>query len=214
MTRMKGYLGPVLVIVCLLTLSITLTINARWLYVFDIKQLDILAYTILTKNELLHNYDELMAYLNFFWVNPLHMTDFTTSQSGALHFYEVKRLFQLNYAVLLLTSVPSYLFVKELKQTGRLWVLVTPFKWVLVGLGCLIFFMITGFNQFFVLFHSVFFNNDAWIFDPVTDPIITVLPQEYFLHCFILFFVLFTVFLIGAIFLGTRQLNRMTKKSL
>lgn len=214
MTRLKRYLGPVLVIVCLLTLSITLTINARWLYSFDIKQLDILAYTILTKKELLHNYDELMAYLNFFWVNPLHMTDFTTSQSGALHFYEVKRLFQLNYAVLLLTSVPSYLFVKELKQTGRLWVLVTPFKWVLVGLGCLLFFMITGFNQFFVLFHRVFFNNDAWIFDPVTDPIITVLPQEYFLHCFILFFVLFTVFLIGAIFLGIRQLNRMTKKSL
>ena len=30
------------------------------------------------------------------------------------------------------------------------------------------------------------FNNDDWIFNPVTDPIITMLPENYFAQCAIL----------------------------
>ena len=33
----------------------------------------------------------------------------------------------------------------------------------------------------------IIFNNDAWLFNPLTDPIINALPEAYFMHCFILF---------------------------
>ena len=34
----------------------------------------------------------------------------------------------------------------------------------------------------FVLFHKILFRNDYWIFDPACDPVITILPDAYFLH--------------------------------
>ncbi|EGT3617546.1 TIGR01906 family membrane protein, partial [Clostridium perfringens] len=46
-------------------------------------------------------------------------------------------------------------------------------------------------SKLFTLFHKVFFNNDYWIFDPKKDPIITVLPESYFL--FLASFVIFLV---------------------
>lgn len=104
-------IGLICLLVTLLTLAITLTINARWLYQFDIGQLDLLDYTSLSEKELLHNFDQLMRYLNLPWIKTLKMTDFPVSSSGALHFYEVKKLFLLNYGLLLVTVVPSILYL-------------------------------------------------------------------------------------------------------
>ena len=40
------------------------------------------------------------------------------------------------------------------------------------------------FNRAFVVFHSIFFPGKSnWIFDYRTDPIILVLPQNFFMHC-------------------------------
>lgn len=38
----------------------------------------------------------------------------------------------------------------------------------------------------FVLFHRIVFNNNYWIFDPATDPVITILPDAFFMHCALL----------------------------
>ena len=52
--------------------------------------------------------------------------------------------------------------------------------------------MLIGFDQFFTLFHQVLFVGDAtWLFDPYKDPIILALPEDYFLHAFLIFFVLY-----------------------
>ncbi|MFI3804816.1 TIGR01906 family membrane protein [Vagococcus fluvialis] len=208
MGRVANFFKVICLLLFLLTVAITITINSKWLYTFDIQQLNILDYLTVTKEELLKNYSELMRYLNLFWVNPLKMTDFPVSESGAFHFYEVKRLFQLNYVVLVLTLFPSlWILYKGIKEKS-LWKFIRPFSYVLVGLFSLIIFMSVAFDTFFVTFHGVFFNNDAWIFDPTTDPIILALPEEYFMHCFILFFVIF-VFLISLIvFLGKRQFKK------
>lgn len=212
MASWKRYSLNIVLLIFLLTLSITLTINARWLYVFDLTHLNIAESVGMTSKDILANYDQLMRYLNYVWVNPLHMADFGTSESGAFHFYEVKQLFQLNYGLFLLTILPSIWYVRSLIKTNELWSLVRPIQWLLTGISVLVFFMIVGFNQFFVLFHEVFFNNDDWLFDPFTDPIITVLPQDYFMHCFILFFVFFIFFLMLLLCLGRRQFNRFSTK--
>lgn len=201
--------GIVCLILTIISLSITITINFRLLYVFDIDSLKIVEYIDMDKPTLLKNFDQLMAYLN----NPFHHTlklpDFPISESGAFHFYEVKRLFLLCYGVLLVTVIPSGVFVFRLIKAKRVWRLIRPFQW---GMIIPVFFgvlMGIGFDRFFVAFHGLFFNNDDWLFDPVTDPIINVLPEQYFMHNFILFFVLLELFFFIGIVLGKRELKSL-----
>lgn len=200
--------GLVCLIVALLTLAITLTINARWLYRFDIMHLNLLDYTTLSDKELLHNFDQLMQYLNTPWIHNLKLDDFPVSASGALHFYEVKRLFLLNYGLLIVTVVPSVFYVRRLIKQKRLWTLIRPFKLAMVVPIVIAFLMAVNFDQFFITFHGLFFNNDAWIFNPATDPIINVLPETFFLHCFILFFILLEIFYFLPIYFGKRALKK------
>ncbi|WP_413538622.1 TIGR01906 family membrane protein [Enterococcus malodoratus] len=200
--------GLLCLIVTLLTLAITLTINARWLYQFDIGHLDLLDYTTLSAKELMHNFDQLMRYLNLPWVETLKMADFPVSSSGALHFYEVKKLFLLNYGILLVTIVPSFFYLRHLNKQQRLWTLIQPFRIAVVVPIVIAFLMAVNFDRFFIMFHGVFFNNDAWIFNPATDPIINVLPETFFLHCFILFFVLLEIFYLLPIYFGKRALKK------
>lgn len=200
--------GLVCLIVALLTLAITLTINARWLYQFDIMHLNLLDYTTLSDKELLHNFDQLMQYLNTPWIHNLKLDDLPVSASGALHFYEVKRLFLLNYGLLIVTVVPSVFYVRRLIKQKRLWTLIQPFKLAMVVPIVIAFLMAVNFDQFFITFHGLFFNNDAWIFNPATDPIINVLPETFFLHCFILFFILLEIFYFLPIYFGKRALKK------
>lgn len=201
-------LGLVCLLLTLLTLAITLTINARWLYQLDIRHLGLLDYTTLSEKELLHNFDQLMRYLNLPWVETLKMMDFPVSANGALHFYEVKRLFLVNYGVLLVTVIPSIVYVRHLNKQQRLWKMIQPFRIAVVVPIVIAFLMAVNFDRFFVLFHGVFFNNDAWIFNPATDPIINVLPETFFLHSFILFFVLLEIFYLLPIYFGKRALKK------
>lgn len=200
--------GLVCWILTLLTVAIALTINARWLYQWDVQQLDLLSYTTLSEKELLANFGQLMHYLNTPWVNELQMTDFPVSASGAFHFYEVKRLFILNYGVLLVSLIPSIVYLRHLVKRERLWTMIQPFQVAVVVPLVVAVVMAMGFDRFFVAFHGVFFNNDAWIFNPATDPIINVLPEEFFLHSFVLFFVLLEVFFILQVLIGKYELKK------
>lgn len=38
-------------------------------------------------------------------------------------------------------------------------------------------FALTDFDSFFRVFHTFFFRNDNWLFDPATDPVINVLTE-------------------------------------
>lgn len=203
--------GIACLILTIVSLSITITINFRLLYVFEIDSLKILDYVDMDKQTLLKNFDQLMAYLNNPFIDTLKLSDFPSSKGGAFHFYEVKRLFLLCYGVLLITLIPSVIFVFRLIKSKRVWRLIRPFQWGMIIPAFLGVLMAIGFDQFFVAFHGVFFNNDDWLFDPATDPIINVLPEQYFMHCFILFFVLLELFFFIGIILGKRELKNISK---
>ena len=66
----------------------------------------------LDAHAIIHNYHQLLAYLDLPWIKALQLPNFPSSSSGAKHFYEVKRLFLFNYAVLLVTFVPSLTHIK------------------------------------------------------------------------------------------------------
>ncbi|WP_321384205.1 TIGR01906 family membrane protein [uncultured Enterococcus sp.] len=212
MGKRKGlvfeYLGFFCLFLTIISLCIAITINFRPLYIFDIDYLAILDYTTIGKKELIANFDQLMQYLNNPFISTLKLSDFPVSESGAFHFYEVKRLFLLNYGVLLITIVPSGFFLRYLKKNGWLWRLMNPFRVGMILPLFLLFLMFIGFDQFFVQFHSIFFNNDAWLFNPATDPIINVLPEGFFMHCFILFFILLEGILLTGYLIGRNALKK------
>ena len=113
------------------------------------------------------------------------------SAEGAAHFADVRKLFILDLAVLagaVLALIPLLVLgrKKALRLGGH-----TPGFWSSVGLGAT--FLVVGglaaldFEKAFVIFHQLFFpGKDNWIFDYRTDPIIAMLPEEFFRNCAIL----------------------------
>lgn len=174
----------------IVSFSIALTINLTPLYSFDIGYLGISERVGLSKETLMENYRVLLNYLNLPWVSELNFPDFPSSESGLFHFYEVKRLFILDYAIALITAVGSVFYIRYIKKNQLFWKMVRPFQ-IGIAVPFVVLFMIAvSFDQLFVAFHKLFFNNDAWLFNPSTDPIILALPETFFMHCFILAFVL------------------------
>ena len=56
-------------------------------------------------------------------------------------------------------------------------------------------FVAVNWDWAFVTFHHIAFDNDYWIFDPATDPVINILPDTFFLHCALL--------ILGGVVLGS-----------
>lgn len=180
-----------------LALAILLTIYGMWLfYPLEIQLLQLEDAIYLSSQTIQYNFNILMNYLTnpFNWV--LSMPDFRSSASGLHHFQVVKWLFHLAQAVFLLTLPSLYFFIKKLVKDKtifqyRRWFL----SWFLLPLGIGLFAVLIGFNNFFVLFHQILFaGDDTWMFDPLTDPVIRILPEVFFLHAFLLFFVLYQGF--------------------
>ncbi|MBF8808429.1 MAG: TIGR01906 family membrane protein [Enterococcus lacertideformus] len=182
------YAGLICLFFMLVSLAIAITINFRFLYMLDIKYLNILDNTTLDQNTLLKNYDQLMFYLNNPFQEVLKLQDFPISASGAHHFYEVKKLFLLDYVVFLSMLFPSIYYIRYLNKNKRFWRLIRPFQIGMLIPVVFAFMMMMGFDRFFILFHETFFNNDDWLFNPATDPIINVLPEQFFMHSFVVFF--------------------------
>lgn len=198
-------IGLCFLVLTILSLVITVTINAYPLYVWEVHHSNLAQGLGLTETQLLHNYQEMMAYLNFPWRTTFALPNLIFSESGAFHFFEVKRLFMLNYSVLAVTIIPSFLFIRHLIKTGGMWRLVRPFQMLALAPIFLGLLMLMSFDWFFINFHSLFFNNDAWLFDPVADPIINALPESYFMKCFILGFLLFEILSLVIIYYGKKK---------
>lgn len=167
-------------------LSIKFTLNFKPLYYFDINYLHIEKYTSLSKNETKLVYDYLINYVNTTKSIEFMLPILPSSAEGITHFVEVKKLFfKLNFILLfsmLLTIYSIYFGFKNknysfLKLCSNLIfficiLLLSGFYW--------------NFNKLFTYFHELLFNNNYWLLDPKTDPVISILPEEYFLHCAVL----------------------------
>lgn len=195
-------LGKTSLFLTMLTLSIALTILFVPLFEWSLYIGNIPEQVGMRHETIMENYYVLLRYLHAPWINELHMPDFPTSTSGAFHFYEVKVLFGINYAVLFLSGICSIYYVKYLKKQQYLWSLKQPFKVAIAVPIVLTIFLAFSFDYMFVLFHQILFNNEDWLFNPATDPIITVLTQDFFMYCFLFAFILLESMLVGGYLIG------------
>lgn len=197
-THIKKFTGLSSLFLFIITASIAFVILFTPLYYFTAWFYEIPERLNMSFETLIENYHILLQYLHFPWISELSLPNFISSESGIFHFWEVKLLFYLNYTILILSFIGSFIFMKSIKKNKRLWTLQKPFFIASLVPPVLLTLLAVNFDRMFVLFHQIFFNNDDWLFNPATDPIILALPQEFFMFTFLLFFLLIEVIFIGA----------------
>ena len=195
-----------------ITLATTVILNFRPLYYNHIN--DFVKNSNLNYEQIKENYDALIDYNSFWGSDKLEFPHLPSSANGITHFEEVKTIF-LEFQLALIIGVIVLILLIPLYQR-----LYHSYEYLLAGGMATIFipfslavFIYANFNKIFILFHQIAFNNDYWIFDYRTDPIIKYLPQEFFMLCAIGISVL--VFLFGIIMLVLYyKQHRRTKHSL
>ena len=126
------------------------------------------------------------------------------SEWGASHFADVRNLFLLDLwafgiGSVLLVAVCLLDRRKNIRLKGH-----TPGYWSAVGLG-VTFATVGGlasldFNAAFTVFHKLFFpGKDNWIFDGNEDPVIYILPEEFFRNCAILILAVILISCVGLV---------------
>ena len=196
-------------ILCLLAAVILLTIYLAWLlYPMEISYFALSDKVHLKAETIQYNFNILMNYLTNPFSQKLVMPDFRSSAAGLHHFQAVKYLFHLAQAIFLITLPALIFFIKKVVKKGflalyqRSLFILSVLPFVMICLAGLI-----GFNNFFTLFHQVLFVGDnTWLFDPAKDPVIWILPEEFFMHAFILFALLYE-----GIFLSLYFFSRKTR---
>jgi len=167
----------------IISFSVVFTLNFRPLYYFDIDYLSISESSGLSKEDIKVNYDALIDYNSIFHRDRLEFPSLTMSESGEVHFVEVRNIFvavQILFIITLILSITGIIYKRRQKDFQYLQYTAVLTIAIPVVLGTLI-----GLNweRSFVVFHQIFFNNDYWIFDAATDPVITILPDTFFFHC-------------------------------
>lgn len=166
-----------------ISLGLIITINWKGLYHYDVDHLGISETSGYEKSVIYENYDALIDYCSPFFKGELSFPSLPSSPQGIHHFAEVKNIFVAFYYILfvsLILLIPAVWYQCRKKQyiflkISALTTIILP---LFVGGACAI-----NFDRAFYLFHKLFFRNDDWLFDPLTDPIINLLPSEFFLHC-------------------------------
>lgn len=164
----------------------------------------------LSQKQIWHNYQQVLDYLTRPWISKLKMTNFYSSASGLEHFREVKILFILALVVWILCLILLTWWWKK-SQLQTLTVINNRF---IMGLG-LIFVVVAflaaiDFDDIFIAFHRLLFRNNDWLFDPNTDPIIKILPDTFFAHCFLFAFVVFELLVFSFWLYGHKKSKQAT----
>ncbi|WP_425613220.1 TIGR01906 family membrane protein [Xylocopilactobacillus apis] len=182
-------------------------------FVFNliIKPFNLINISGLSQKILQKNYLVLLNYLLNPFIKNLYFPNFVQSSNGLEHFIEVKNLFIVNNIVFFISLVTSAFVFKNAYSKKRWLTLKKSVRFFSFLPVIFVFiFLITNFDQFFIEFHHILFRNSNWIFDPAKDPIINVLPEEFFQIEFIIFFVLLMLIL----FLINLLISRQIKKEL
>lgn len=187
--------------------AIVFTLFFKPLYYFDISFLNISSYSGMEVSEIIKNYNALIDYNSIFHTGELVFPSLSMSLTGKIHFEEVKNIFsaiQITFIISLIISI--VFFVLNFKRKRFKFLLYTVYltAFVIVGFALLSFI---NWEWFFSFFHKVLFNNSFWVFDPYYDPVITILPNEFFAHCAIMIIALIAIFTLLLFFLY-RSLNK------
>ncbi len=174
----------------IITFSIGLPIYCRPFYYAHIDALNLPEKSGFTAEQIVKSYDAVLDYLTL-PNKDFSVGDMAYSHDGASHFADCKILFDLNIGVLICSAI-CLVVLLVLRKIGKIqdfrigrhsasfYSAVTAiFLPVTVGILASL-----NFDRAFTVFHDIFFGGKKnWLFNPYTDEIIRVLPQQFFMNC-------------------------------
>lgn len=181
----------IFLILFMLTFSIGLPIYCRFLYYIQIKTLNLESLTGWSYDVIKTAYDEVLDFCTLPWVTEFGAGQLKFSESGAAHFYDCKLLFNLNAGVLLASAeVLIFLLVLQKIKIIKLLSLKGHRPCFFAAIAAIALPLALGviiaidFQAAFTVFHAMFFpGKDNWLFNPHTDEIIRVMPEQFFMNC-------------------------------
>lgn len=174
--------------ISIISISTIMVLNMKFIYRFIIEKYNLVSVTGVPANDLFFNYSEIVNYLQNPFNTKLKLPNFIMSNYGEIHFKEVKDIFTVLIMIsifFLVFSVSYIAFSKIKNKQGFKINIINNLNLGANILICFFCFIIVAiaidFSKAFILFHKIIFNNDYWIFDPSTDPVINALPEELFM---------------------------------
>lgn len=183
MKKISNLILAFLMSLFIITSIVKFTVLFKPLYYFDIKHLNIPILSGMSEEEIKLNYDYLIKYNTSYRDYEFNMPTLKSSIQGKIHFEEVRDVFKVLNKINIISGVISVLGIyivlkkkeiKIIKYAGIISILIPIFLVIPITIQ---------FEKSFEIFHRLIFNNDYWIFDPSKDPVINMLPAEFFLHC-------------------------------
>ena len=193
MRKIINLIFSVIFSVLIIITIVKFTVGFKQLYYFDINYLNIPILSGLSKEEIKENYDYMIDYNLGKDNREFELPTIKSSKQGKIHFEEVRDIFQsMNkmFNILLLLSMIGVVInildknIEVLKTTSKTLILL-PMMLMLP--------IVINFSGSFVLFHKIMFDNDYWIFDPSLDPVINILPEEFFFHAGVIILILIII---------------------
>lgn len=161
-----------------------LFLKSKFIYGIYLTKVDFSNCISLSKNKIYENYCILCDFISSPFKNKLVLPDFNISYNSMIHFYDVKKILTTLLLITLLTLciIIIQFIIKSLAKAkfSLHFLMYVPIELILFCSTLVLSFYI-NFDKCFLLFHKLLFNNDYWLFDPKIDPIINILPEDFFL---------------------------------
>ncbi|MBQ7045788.1 MAG: TIGR01906 family membrane protein [Clostridia bacterium] len=175
---------------CIISGSIALPILIRPFYYAHITPLKLELISGKTYSQIVSAYNEMLDYCMGL-TNEFSLGEFAFSAEGAAHFKDVRVLFILDLLVFFITALILIAIFVTLKIKGKgLYKFKGRSPLFFASLFVLGLFAAIGilasvdFTAAFEVFHKIFFAGKTnWTFNIYTDPIILVLPEQFFSNC-------------------------------
>lgn len=129
------------------------------------------------------------------------------NERETLHMFDVKNLYVnvMNVRnILFVFSIISLFYLVWKRKKASVWYLAEMFPKVSLFIG--LFFLVLSFwasvdfTDFWISFHELFFTNDLWLLNPMTDLMIQMFPETFFfdmvIQIIIVFFSAFSILLV------------------
>lgn len=176
--------GAIWFFLTLVSTIVLIVLNCTPVYHYVINKYGLTIITGLSEEKLMLNYKAMISYLQRPGGDILQLPDFPMSETGMIHFADVKNIFMGLYTIVLLFVIAMIIYV-VIKHHDKDKCILSIFNkganLVFIVFGLLICMITFSFSKTFTMFHKLFFRNDYWVFDYRVDPVILALPEELFM---------------------------------
>ena len=182
MKKFLNVLFSICISIVIIVGVINFTVGFKQLYYFDIDYLNISELSGLSKDDIKLNYDYLIDYNLNKNVSEFKLPTLKSSPQGKIHFEEVRNIFQIINKLAKLLLVVSLVGIILSVKNKNIKILKTTSITLIIMPLVLTVPILLNFEKSFIIFHKLLFRNDYWIFNPDLDPVINILPEEFFFH--------------------------------